>query len=473
MRKLKTLINTFSDVKADLCSDDFLFLFGQNSKFRYQRLISLMRLSHFPGKKGILIKMPPTAHRTPAHLPRLKSLPKSEKLSLAQGPANRPDHEPNVPVFDGPVKPSYVIVTYPDYLTEREQGEIQQYREVYYVRREPPKSKKTSNVIPNFFHFCKGDHVAFRYEQEDVLGKGAFGSVLKCLDHKRGKSVAIKMLRDKPSEHSQIMFELNLLMKLQDHTTENRHNVIHYYEHFTFRGFFCIVMELLYLDVYTILKAQRFVGFKTPVVQIVAKETAEALQYVHSQGVVHCDIKPENILFTGDDLRHVKLIDFGCSCFVGNIIFAYVQSRYYRAPEVVLGMTYAKEVDMWSLGCLICEMLTGSPLLPARDEEELINMMVEMFGLPPKSMIRDAPRAHHYFDQNGQLKPNKTGKVYVPNGTTIQEATKIRDRELLSLIERCLTWSPSERITAQEFLEDSWITRVIPRDPQVSQSART
>ena len=155
------------------------------------------------------------------------------------------------------------------------------------------------------------------------------------------------------------MFELNLLIKLQDRDSENRHNIIRYVEHFTFRGFFCTVMELLYFDVYTILKAQRFVGFKMPIVQVVAKETAEALQYTHSQGIVHCDIKPENILFMSERLDHVKLIDFGCSCFVGNIIFAYVQSRYYRAPEVVLGMTYAKEIDMWSLGCVIYEMLVG------------------------------------------------------------------------------------------------------------------
>ena len=271
------------------------------------------------------------------------------------------------------------------------------------------------------------------------------------------------------------MFELNLLIKLQDRDSENRHNIIRYVEHFTFRGFFCTVMELLYFDVYTILKAQRFVGFKMPVVQVVAKETAEALQYTHSQGIVHCDIKPENILFMAERLDHVKLIDFGCSCFVGNIIFAYVQSRYYRAPEVVLGMTYAKEIDMWSLGCVICEMFSGCPLFPASDEEELINMMVEMLGLPPRAMIRDASRAHHYFDQNGQLKskPSKSGKIYVPNGNTIQAATKIRDRDLLSLIERCLTWVPSERITAQEFLEHPWIKQVIPREPQVSKSART
>ena len=402
-------------------------------------------------------------------------MPKSGTVAQIQVRPPRHEPGPDEPLFRGPVKPSFIIVNYPDYLTDREQSEIQLHREVYYLRNAPPKSKKTSNVIPNFFHFVQGEHIAFRYEQEEVLGKGAFGSVLKCLDHKTGQSVAIKMLRDKPKVHSQIMFELDLLMRLQDRDAPHGHNIIRYVENFTFRGFFCIVMELLYLDLYTTLKMQRFVGFKMPMVQTVARETAEALAFMHSQGIIHCDIKPENILFVSEKRDHVKVIDFGCSCYVGKLLFSYIQSRYYRAPEVVLGMEYSKEIDVWSLGCVLCEMVTGNPLFPANDEEELISMIVEMRGLPPHSMIKNAPRAHHYFDANGELKtkPSESGRLYLPNGKTIQQATKIRDGLLLSLIEGCLTWVPSERITAQEILSHPWIHQVMPREPTVPKSART
>lgn len=84
--------------------------------------------------------------------------------------------------------------------------------------------------------------------------------------------------------------------------------------------------------------------------------------------VVHCDLKPENILFMTNDINdmRVKIIDFGSSCFVGNQLYTYVQSRFYRAPEVLLGFpSYDFQVDMWSLGCIVAEMYTGHPIFPA------------------------------------------------------------------------------------------------------------
>jgi dual specificity tyrosine-phosphorylation-regulated kinase 2/3/4 len=90
--------------------------------------------------------------------------------------------------------------------------------------------------------------------------------------------------------------------------------------------------------------------------------------------VLHCDLKPENILFASDnkDETEIKIIDFGSSCFVGNQLYTYVQSRYYRAPEILLGLQhYDFQVDIWSLGCIIAEMYCGHPIFPAIDEIEL------------------------------------------------------------------------------------------------------
>jgi dual specificity tyrosine-phosphorylation-regulated kinase 2/3/4 len=267
------------------------------------------------------------------------------------------------------------------------------------------------------------------------------------------------MLRDRPKAHSQIVFELNILMQLQNKDTGIGSRIIRYVDNFTFRGFFCIVMELLFLDIYTVLKNQRFAAFPITTVQIAGRETAEALQYIHSRGLIHCDIKPENILFTDKTKRHVKVIDYGCSCFIGKILFSYIQSRYYRAPEVVLGLQYGPEIDIWSLACVLSEMLTGRPLFNAEEEDELIDMMVQLRGLPPLNFLKVSPRAHHYFDETGQLKPKTNGKSIVPGSLSMSDATKVNDPDFLDLMERSLKWVPAERLTARQFVEHVWVKK--------------
>ena len=98
-------------------------------------------------------------------------------------------------------------------------------------------------------------------------------------------------------------------------------------------------------------------------------------------------MKPENILFTDDEYRNIKLIDFGASCQDCSTGFFYVQSRYYRAPEIVLGVQYDHAVDMWSLGCIVYELITGKPLFPARDENELLEFFILTLGRVPEKML--------------------------------------------------------------------------------------
>ena len=403
------------------------------------------RLSHRPKKMGILIKVK-----------KRPKIPCTARLPEMTEPPPPPCANSTNPLFTPPIKPAQVFQSFSNYITETEGAEIVQFREIYFLRLDPvSKNSPASKRLGTYFQFVKDDHIAFRYQQLDVLGKGSFGSVLKCMDHKTGNLVAVKMMRDQPKVHSQLVFELDLLKQLQ---SSEDHHIIRYVESFVFRGFFCIAMELVSDDLYTALKRRRFMGFRTPTVQMIVWETADALDYMHSKGIVHCDIKPENILFETEEQRHVKLIDFGCSCYVGKILFSYIQSRYYRAPEVVLGMQYSKQIDVWSVGCMVCELVTGRPLFPARSEDELMEMMVEMLGLPPLVMVRNAPRAHHYFDNNGKLKQKQgaSDRVRVPNGTTISDATGIRDTGLLKLIEGCLKWHPAERLTARQIMEDPW-----------------
>lgn len=384
--------------------------------------------------------------------------------------------------FTGPVKPSFIFLNYPGLLTKEEEKEILHYREIYYVRKAKPPIKQ-GNTYQNgtFFKFVKEDHIAYRYQQEHVLGKGSFGSVLQCYDHKSQKSVAIKLLNHKPKLHSQIMFELELLKKLQmdediNQIEESNHSdnkIIKFIDAFDFRNFFCIVMELASFDLYTFLQRQHFRGLTMKSLHTVARDTATGLYFMHKKGIIHCDIKPENLLFNDITLEGIKIIDFGCSCYVGKILYSYIQSRYYRAPEVVLGREYGPEIDIWSLGCVLCELVTGTPIFPAKDETELMEMLIKVIGMPPKSLIQTSSRAHFYFgiDQNGALIHKQTSvkqekeqnekEAYMRAFTEIQRQTRIRDKDLLDLIVRCLKWKAEDRLTAKDFLSHKWIVRPI------------
>jgi len=120
-------------------------------------------------------------------------------------------------------------------------------------------------------------------------------------------------------------------------------------------------------------------------------------------GVIHCDLKPENILFTNDKADQIKVIDFGSSCFNFKTGFTYVQSRYYRAPEKLLGLPYTQAVDMWSFGCIMAELLTGRPLFPALDENELLEFMIMIIGNPPSQMIEKAKKKNKFYTKDNQV----------------------------------------------------------------------
>jgi serine/threonine protein kinase len=93
--------------------------------------------------------------------------------------------------------------------------------------------------------------------------------------------------------------------------------------------------------------------------QLITRQCLEALQYLHNLGIVHCDLKPENILIKSYKKCEVKIIDLGSSCFKTDNLCLYVQSRSYRAPEVMLGLQYDEKIDIWSLGCILAELCSG------------------------------------------------------------------------------------------------------------------
>jgi dual specificity tyrosine-phosphorylation-regulated kinase 2/3/4 len=108
---------------------------------------------------------------------------------------------------------------------------------------------------------------------------------------------------------------------------------------------------------------------------------------LRDENVIHCDLKPENILLKSPDKSGIKVIDFGSSCFSNERIYTYIQSRFYRAPEIILGIPYTAAIDMWSFGCILAELYTGFPLFPGESEMEQLSLIMEIKGIPPEHIL--------------------------------------------------------------------------------------
>lgn len=138
-----------------------------------------------------------------------------------------------------------------------------------------------------------GDHLCYRYEVVGILGKGSFGQVVQCRDHKTGGSVAIKIIRNKKRFHTQALVEVKILQQLVEWDPEDRHYMVRMTDHFYFRGHLCIVTEMLSINLYELIKANQFSGFSTVLIRRFTAQMLSSLQLMRSHRIVHCDLKPE------------------------------------------------------------------------------------------------------------------------------------------------------------------------------------
>ncbi|KAL1592709.1 serine/threonine protein kinase, CMGC, dual-specificity [Paraconiothyrium brasiliense] len=362
-----------------------------------------------------------------------------------------------------------------------ERGEIIDYKEIYFCGTKSAKKHvgDLNATTANFgydddrgdYNIVFGDHLAYRYEVVDLLGKGSFGQVVRCVDHKTGALVAIKIIRNKKRFHQQALVEVNILQKLREWDPENKHSMINFTQSFYFRGHLCISTELLGMNLYEFIKAHEFKGFSLRLIRRFCKQMLSSLVMLKSKRVIHCDLKPENILLAHPLHSEIKVIDFGSSCFENEKVYTYIQSRFYRSPEVILGMSYGLPIDMWSLGCILAELLTGYPIFPGENEQEQLACIMEIFGPPEKHLIEKSSRKKLFFDSMG--KPRVTvstkGRRRRPSSKTLQQALKCDDEAFLDFIARCLRWDPDRRMKPDEAMLHEFVTGVKrvarPRQP--------
>ncbi|KAF9178943.1 hypothetical protein BGZ50_007356 [Haplosporangium sp. Z 11] len=369
-----------------------------------------------------------------------------------------------------PLSPYAALKMYAPYLSLYERAEIGEYPQVYYVgqncRNKRPANMETSNSNFGFddergdYLIVNHDHIMFRYEILDMLGKGSFGQVAKCYDHKTGEYVAIKIIRNKKRFHCQAVVEVKILSNLIKWDPEDKHNLIRMTDNFYFRNHLCIASELLSINLYEFIKTNSFQGFSLGLIKRFCTQLLQTLDLLNRHNVVHCDLKPENVLLKHHTKSSIKVIDFGSSCLENEKVYTYIQSRFYRSPEVILGMSYNMAIDMWSLGCILAELYTGHPLFPGENEQEQLACIMEIQGIPDRYLIERSTRKKVFFDSNGnpKLVINSKGKKRRPGSKTLGQTIKCSDVLFLDFISKCLIWDPERRMKPWEGLQHEWIT---------------
>ncbi|TPX70368.1 hypothetical protein SpCBS45565_g01845 [Spizellomyces sp. 'palustris'] len=412
-----------------------------------------------------------------------------------------------------PLSPEATIIYYNDLLTPYEQREIYEFKEIYFAgaasilkiggakRKTGADLAETCNAAGTAkdddksvynsgyddsrgdYYLTKHDHVGYRYEILSLLGKGSFGQVVKCYDHKTKSNVALKIIRNKKRFEKQGAVEVKVLERLKMEDSDDTHSIVHMVDSFLFRGHLCITFELLGMNLYEWLKAGGFRGVHLGVIKSFTVQMLHCLDLLSRSRIVHCDLKPENILLQDPSLTHpsrldgnapnaaasgtmggetlgyrIKVIDFGSSCFEDEKIYTYVQSRFYRSPEVILGISYNASIDMWSLGCILTELYTGYPLFPGENETEQLACIMELKGLPPPTLLDRSTRRKNFFDgPHPRIVPNSKGKKRRPDTKSLSSVLRA-DPLFVDFVNKCLEWDPIKRMRPCDALLHEWIT---------------
>lgn len=397
------------------------------------------------------------------------------------------------PPSDRSMDPTTAMRYYMKFLSSFEHQEIFLYPEIYFVGTEAQKRQAipwSENQNSGFddtesnYVLIYHDHVAYRYEVLKILGKGSFGQVVKAYDHREKKYVALKVVRNEKRFHRQAQVEIRILDHLRKQDARNRANVVHMMENFVFRNHVCITFELLSINLYEVLKRTRFHGFRIPLVRKFSFSILHCLDFLYQNRLIHCDLKPENILLKQPGRSGIKVIDFGSSCYEHQQVYTYIQSRYYRSPEVILGARYSMAIDMWSLGCIVAELYTGYPLFTGEDEGDQLACIIETCGIPKKRFLKNCKREKHFFDSRGlprycMEKRTHDGKGTIlagglsakgkyrgtPGSRQLDDAffKKGNDELMTEFVRRCLEVVPDERWTPEEALRHTWLrSRPVP-----------
>ena len=305
--------------------------------------------------------------------------------------------------------------------------------------------------------------------------------------------------RNKYSQAARI--EISVLESLGRVDPEGRHHCVRLRRHFMHRGHVCLVFDKLGLSLFDFLRKNSYQPFPVALVAHFGAQLLGAMQFIHSQKLMHTDLKPENILLQDSTYEKqpaapgskvltkvptsssIWLIDFGSATWEEQYHSSVVSTRHYRAPEVILGLGWSYPCDVWSLGCILLELLTGEALFQTHENLEHLAMMEVVLGPIPESVAcRADHHARKYFRSPGYT------ELRWPEGSSSRDSVREVKKqqalgalvaarvppalapELTDLLAAMLRFDPRHRITAAQALQHPFFAAVAAA-PQAGASA--
>ena len=340
-----------------------------------------------------------------------------------------------------------------------------------------------------------GDIVGGRYVLSGLLGKGMFASVIAAKDlQEQGRPVALKVIRANDSMLRQGRRELAHMRTLAEADRDDSSFCLRLINHFEERSHLFMVFPQLDMNLRDLLnKYGKGVGLSLRALHRYTPQLPRSLALLNRAGLLHCDIKPDNILVsisTGE----CRLSDFNSAAYQSEIALGDIQSRFYRAPEVILGLSPTPAVDMWSLGATLFELYTGRILFTGRTNNDMLRLILQARGPLPKRLRGAGAFYSEHFDAEGTFRqreadPANPSRVLVksipinsvirdlkaelreasPEGMSSEE--KVSLSHLADFIDRCLAVDPQKRLTPAEALLHPFVASSASSSPSSSSAS--
>ncbi|KAG5463901.1 hypothetical protein LSCM1_00074 [Leishmania martiniquensis] len=295
-------------------------------------------------------------------------------------------------------------------------------------------------------------HILKKYEIQTQLGQGAYGIVWRAVERKHNRIVALKKIYDAFQNSTDAQRTFREIMFLHRLHHPNIIKLLHVHRAYNDRDIY-LVFEYMETDLHVVIRANILEDIHK---QFIIYQLLKTMKYLHSAEILHRDMKPSNLLVNSDCT--MKVADFGLARSILSlegeqasrpVLTDYIATRWYRPPEILLGSTrYTKGVDMWSVGCILGELMLGKPIFPGRSTTNQLELICSVTGMPSAADVAAT---------NSQFAHAMLRDIHFTHRRTFAELLPSASPDALDLIQRLMCFNPNRRITAAEALEHPYV----------------